>query len=176
MDHCGLRSIWLTNLSLSPGERVLPRGSTSLPPPPLSGDTPQRPDEETAPAHGLRDRLVPGPSLPKPPPFPAGNECFRQPGKSGYLGGSLLKALSSNAGELDPGLQVFCHSAAWRFRVPRFFSVIDATSSQFWKISGLLNCPDHAAMITQLPTKTTHVALLRWRKNAMRNDVSQRWP
>jgi hypothetical protein len=74
---------------------------------PITAGTPRNAPSEAAPAHVLRDRLVLGPSLPKPPPFPAGNKCFRQPGKSGYLGGSQLKALSSDAGESDQRLRVW---------------------------------------------------------------------
>jgi hypothetical protein len=68
-------------------------------PPPLSGDTPQRPvRQETAPSHGLRDRLDLGPYPPEPPPSRPENRFSGMPGKSGCQGYSHLKALSSAAG------------------------------------------------------------------------------
>jgi hypothetical protein len=62
------------------------------------------PLQEALPANILRDRLVSqGPSRPKPPPFPAGNDVSGCPGSAGYLGGSRLKALSSHAWDSNRG-------------------------------------------------------------------------
>jgi hypothetical protein len=62
------------------------------------------PQEEASPSNILRDHLVSqGPGRPKPPPFPAGNDVSGCPGSAGYLGGSRLKALSSDARESDRG-------------------------------------------------------------------------
>jgi hypothetical protein len=64
---------------------------------------PEEKSKRRRPTTPLRDRLETGPRLPKPPPYPAGNKCFRQPGSAGYMGVSHLKALSSSAGHQDRG-------------------------------------------------------------------------
>lgn len=91
-----------------PGRGFFPRGHGAVlcrPLPSLRVGAPRNaPPEEASLANILRDRLVSqGPSLPKPPPFPAGNDVSGCPGSAGYLGGSRLKALSSHAWESDRG-------------------------------------------------------------------------
>jgi hypothetical protein len=43
------------------------------------------------------------PASPNPLPFPAGNECFRMPGKSGYLGMLPTQSAVLGCWELDLG-------------------------------------------------------------------------
>jgi hypothetical protein len=90
------------------GKRLLPsraRRFALLPAPISAGGCPRNaPLQEALPANILRDRLVSqGPSRPKPPPFPAGNDVSGCPGSAGYLGGSRLKALSSHAWDSNRG-------------------------------------------------------------------------
>ena len=88
-----------------PGRRFFPLGHDVVRSH-LCGWVPPRnaPPEEASLANILRDRLVSqGPSLPKPPPFLAGNDISGCPGSAGYLGGSRLKALSSHAWKSDRG-------------------------------------------------------------------------
>jgi hypothetical protein len=121
-----------------PGRGFSPAAALSLPPPPLSGDTPQRPDKETALAHVLRDRLEWGPSHPKPPPFPAGIDVSGYPGWQATWGAPNSKRCPRTLGIWTQG---YGSSDTGFCGVSVLFGMIDSVSFQLGRVMAQLRLP-----------------------------------